>query len=353
MRPVSAFSVMLLVVTACSSDRSSGVSYPPGTLKTITLSTTSADPLASAGETRSVTAVVADANGSVIPTPSLSWRTSAPAVATVVASGDGATITAVDDGTAIITGAAGAIEGTLAVTVRRRIVAIVLSGPDSIVVAGTTTQLTVIGRDARQQDIRGVTGATFTSSNGFSILVSPNGLVTALFSSFQPFNSTVTAMVVADGVTLTATKQIVVASPAPAVFDAAALMLPEDVRPEPVVGAGEGIIYFTVDGARVQFKLLWSLLTGPPLSAHIHGPDTDAGGVAPILVDLPLGNPATTNGVLTGLFTAADIRAEGGRPAISLDSLVTLMRSFPAAYVDMHTSRFGDGEIRGSTVRFR
>jgi len=265
--------------------------------------------------------------------------------------GENATVTAVDDGTAIITAASGNAEGTITVTVRRRPVAIVLSGPDSVVVAGTTTQLTVVGRDARNHDFTGLTDVRFATSNPFSVLVSQSGLVTALFSPFMPLRSTITATVSSDGTTLSATKQIDVGNPAPSVLDFAALLLPEGVRPEPVDGAGQGIIYLTRDGARVQYKMLWSLLTGPATSAHLHGPDGDD-TVADVLVDLPLGTQTTTNGVLTGSFSATDIRAQGGRPAVSLDSLVTLIGT-GFVYADLHTVRFVDGEMRGPIFKIR
>ena len=74
--------------------------------------------------------------------------------------------------------------------------------------------------------------------------------------------------------------------------------------------------------------------------------------VAGILVDLPLGTAAATNGVLTGSFTATDIRPLGGQPAVSLDSLMTLIDR-GLVYVDLHTPGFQGGEMRGSVFDFR
>jgi len=352
MRVVTAFGVATLMMAGCGYDRSSGVSYPSGTAATVALSVPSTEPLVSAGETRSVTAVVRDGKGSTIPAPSLSWRTNAPAVATVIGTDAGATITAIDDGTAVITATSGTAEGTVTITVRRRVVEIDLSAPDSVVVAGSTTQLTVVGRDARQQEIRGLTGVTFTTSNPFSVLVSPNGLVTALFSPFQPLSSVLTATVTRDGVTLRDTTRIRVGSAAPPVFDFVSLMLPEFVRPEPVIGVGQGVLFLTRAGPRIEYKMLWSLLTGPPVSAHIHGPDT-SDGVAPVLVELALGDQPTANGVWSGSFSATDIRSPDGRPTITLDSLATLLGTFSSAYIDIHTTLFGDGELRGAIGSIR
>jgi hypothetical protein len=240
----------------------------------------------------------------------------------------------VNDGTASITATSGGTQGSITVTVRRQAVSIALSAPDSVIVAGFTTQLTVTGLDARGFPITSLTGVTFATSNPISVLVSPSGLVTALFSSFRPFNAIITATLTSGGVTLKATKLIEVASAAPPDFDFSALMEPEGVRPDPVNSAAEGIVFLTRDGGQVHYKILWSLLEGPPTSAHIHGPDgIDA--VADVLVDLKLENPASTNGTLSGSFSAQDIHSQGGQPAISMDSLVTLIGTLGLAYVDI------------------
>ena len=73
--------------------------------------------------------------------------------------------------------------------------------------------------------------------------------------------------------------------------------------------------------------------------------------MADVLVDLSPENQTNTNGTLSGTLSATDIHPQGGRPAISLDSLVTLMGTPGMAYVDMHTAFFPDGAIRGSIFR--
>jgi len=352
MRPAIAFGSMVVLLGACNSDRGSGVGNPDNAVAAIALAVPSSDPMASAGDTRSVIATALDAKGSPLPIPPIVWRTSAPSVVTLTASGNVATATAVDDGTAVITAISGGIEGRIEITVRRRVVGIEVSAADSVVVAGSSTQLTVVGRDARQNPIIGLTGVNFSSSNPFSVSVSPTGLVTALFSSFRPFNSTITATVTADGVTLTATKRIDVGSAEPPAFDGSALMSPESVRPEPVTSAGEGIVFLTRDDTQVHYKILWSLLSGPPVSAHIHGIDDDD-TVADVLVDLPLGAQASRNGTATGTFSAADVHPQAGEPAISLDSLFALIGPAGFVYADVHTALLPDGEIRGSIARRR
>jgi hypothetical protein len=354
MRSVTLVGVMALTMVGCGYDRGNGVAYPTDALPaTITLSMPSSDALVSAGDTRLVTAVVKSAAGAVLPEPSLSWRTSSPAVATVVGTGASAIVTAVDDGSATITASSGGVEGTVLVTVRRRVVSLELSVPDPVVVAGFTTQLTVTGRDARQQPINVLPATRFQSSNGFSVQVSPTGLATALYSSFRPFSALITATLIMDGTTLSDTKRIDVADAAPPAFGFFGITSPEEVRPEPPLSAGDGILYLTREGDRVQYKLLWSLLSGPPVSAHLHGPNVLGADSADLLVDLSIGNQTSENGTLTGSFSAADIRSQRGEPAISLDSLITLLATPTAAYVDVHTRRFPDGETRGPIVSRR
>src|SRR5512134_3521390 len=137
-----ATAVGFIVLAGCGYESSDGVTYPSGTPASVSISATSTEPMTSTGDTLSLTAVVTSASGSVITAPLVAWRTSAPSVATVAGSGASATVTAVDDGTAVITAASGSTEGTITVTVRRRLVSIELTGPDSVVVAGDSTQLT-------------------------------------------------------------------------------------------------------------------------------------------------------------------------------------------------------------------
>src|SRR5215218_9616284 len=132
MRPTMAFGSMLVLLGACNSDRGSGVRNPADAVAAIALAVPSTDPMASAGDTRSVIAIALDAKGSPLPIPPIVWRTSTPSVATLTASGNVATVTAVDDGTAVITATSGDVEGRIEITVRRRVVGIEVSTADSV-----------------------------------------------------------------------------------------------------------------------------------------------------------------------------------------------------------------------------
>lgn len=341
MRSIISYGSMILMLTACSYDR--GMTYPAGKA-TIALSVSSTDPMASTGDTRTVTAVVKDANGDVVPDATVSWRTSASGVATVSALGSTANVIAVDDGAAVITAKSEGVESAVTITVHREPVSIELSSPEAEILEGFTAQLVVVGRDARQSPIRNLPNVTFTSSNAFSVLVSPSGLATALFSAQGPFNSTITATVPAGGQTLTATTELLVVSAAPAEFDSFGYLIPGEIPDTPLT-AGTGMIYLTFEADRIRYQLQWALLNAPPTGAHFHGPSRPDGEATDVLVSVPVGNQPERQGTLFGSITAADIQSQGGRPPISFDSLVTLLRS-SEAYFDMHTAVYPDGEIR-------
>ena len=228
----------------------------------------------------------------------------------------------------------------------RAIVSLAIAAPESILVAGDSTQLSVFGLDAGGQQVGRVRDAAFTVDNAFSFLVSADGFLTALYSSSRPFRANVVASATVDGVFLRATKRFAVTSAAPSGFDFLTSMLPTDIRPEPLFSAADGIVYLTLTDTGIDFTMLWSHLTGAPVGAHLHGP-ADTEEVYGILADLPLGEQPDNHGIVRGTLTAESIRGRDGRPAISLDSLKTLIRN-RAVYADVHSAGFPAGEIRGS-----
>lgn len=346
----AALCALLLLASACAADVDDGTSPVVGA-RAVSVSSTAAGALTSAGETRELTARVTDVNQSVITAPSVTWSSSAPEVATVAGTGATAIVTAVDDGSTTITAATEGVSSTIAITVSRHIASIALSAADSILVAGDSERLSVDGLDERGRYVTGLTGAAYAIGNPFSVLVTPDGLLTALYSSFRPVASTVTATIVRDGATLRASKRFEVASAAPARYDFFAVLLPEDVQPEPVFSLADGAVYLAVTDSGIDFTLLWSKLSGRPVGAHLHGP-IDGDGVAPVLADFPVGDQLADHGVIRGTLTQEFIRARDGRPAISVDSLTTLIRNL-ATYADVHTALLPGGEIRGGPVPHR
>ncbi len=227
------------------------------------------------------------------------------------------------------------------------ITSIVLDATDSVIVVDDTARLAVFGLDSAGRRVARLTDVTFTNSNAFSFSLSPDGLLTALYSSFRPFRATITASAVVNGVTLTTSRRFDTRSAAPARFDFLTSLLPEGVRPEPTSSAADGIVYLAVTDSGVDFTLLWSHLAGDrPIGAHIHGP-VEFDGVTGVLADFPVADQFANHGVIRGTLTASSIRARDGRGAISVDSLVTLIRN-RAVYVDIHSAQQPAGEVRGT-----
>ena len=105
--------------------------------------------------------------------------------------------------------------------------------------------------------------------------------------------------------------------------------------------AASGSAGFTLDGDRVFYSIEVSQLNATTM-AHIH---SGAAGVnGPIRVFLYGPTPATDfNGRLVeGSFTAADVTG------VTFDTLLEQMRT-GQAYVNVHTSLYPGGEIRGQT----
>ena len=131
---------------------------------------------------------------------------------------------------------------------------------------------------------------------------------------------------------------------APSIF---AQMNGANERPTPNTSTANGAALFTRSGATVSYTVTYQGLASAPTGLHIHAPASTAVN-AGVIVDLVTTPQTNSSGVLTGTFTAAGIRSIGGQPPISLDSLVVLLQN-GNAYVNVHTSVFPGGEIRGQT----
>jgi hypothetical protein len=116
-------------------------------------------------------------------------------------------------------------------------------------------------------------------------------------------------------------------------------------RPTPRVTSATGSATITEDDGALDYVLNVSNMTAVTL-AHIHlGNAETAGGV---IVPLYLGPTlATINGTLaTGTITQSTITMAN----VTMDSLRTLLRN-GNAYVNVHSTTFPGGEIRGQVVR--
>ncbi len=120
----------------------------------------------------------------------------------------------------------------------------------------------------------------------------------------------------------------------------------------PATTTASGSASFTAVGdTAISYTITVNGLTGVTMG-HIHTGAAGANGGVLVWLLPPNGTApqaasGTVNGTLsTGTITAAWIRGLSGAPAISLDSLKRLMRT-GNAYVNLHTSTFGGGELRG------
>lgn len=114
-------------------------------------------------------------------------------------------------------------------------------------------------------------------------------------------------------------------------------------------GHGNAIVLMSDDGSQLSFHLVINNLQDT-LMAHIHVADVPGGNGPPVLwlyPDAPPPQliPGIFNGLLgSGTATSADLTGAAG--VATLDDLRTAIEE-GRAYVNVHTSAFPGGEIRG------
>lgn len=122
---------------------------------------------------------------------------------------------------------------------------------------------------------------------------------------------------------------------------------------------GHAVITIGFDVVTMRVATTFSGLEGTVVSAHIHGPTSEAGeGTADIMTQVPTlaGFPTgVTSGSYDFLFNnlldpatynPAFIAASGGAAHLAMDALFDALHD-GTAYLDIHTSAYNDGEIRG------
>ncbi|HEY6829916.1 MAG TPA: Ig-like domain-containing protein, partial [Gemmatimonadaceae bacterium] len=138
------------------------------------------------GATQTLTAVLKDAGGQTLSGRTVTWSSSAPAVATVSASG---VVTGVAVGTAVITATSEGKSGTATIIVLAVPVGSVTVTPSpATVVAGQTLQLTATVKDQNGVVVTDRT-VSWSTNNASLATVSPTGLVSAT----NPGNVVITA----------------------------------------------------------------------------------------------------------------------------------------------------------------
>jgi hypothetical protein len=115
-------------------------------------------------------------------------------------------------------------------------------------------------------------------------------------------------------------------------------------RPTPVQTEGEGEAKFESDGTSVAFELKWKNLSSPAFAAHLHcgGPE-EAGPVGVTLFAGAMG----AEGEVQASFTAPD---PGN--ACGWEDLADVLGAMATGgtYVNVHTTQFPGGEIRGQVT---
>jgi hypothetical protein len=114
---------------------------------------------------------------------------------------------------------------------------------------------------------------------------------------------------------------------------------------------GSGRFTATISSNQITYRLDYSNLSGPPMMAHIHfGQRHTTGGVVAWLCGggSKPACPTTPSGSVTGTIVPSDVLAlpAQGFNAGDFESLVRAIRAH-ATYANMHTAKFGSGEIRG------
>ena len=126
---------------------------------------------------------------------------------------------------------------------------------------------------------------------------------------------------------------------------AASTMTGAAQRPTPNPSAVTGTATFEVlNGNSIRYSIRVNSMS-EITAAHIHGGTPNVAG--PIFVTLL--SRTTPSGPLTGSIAEGTITSAGIQAALTVEGLLTLMRG-GQLYVDVHSSRYQDGEIRGQIL---
>jgi hypothetical protein len=111
---------------------------------------------------------------------------------------------------------------------------------------------------------------------------------------------------------------------------------------------GTGVAIFIDRGDRIEWTLTLDDITAVTAS-HIHGP-ANPDGNASVIVDLFI--PAATTGELNNHTVTGSFTATNSNQTVTIDQLRTHLNS-TRAYVNVHTTEFAPGAIRGQIIRTR
>ena len=113
---------------------------------------------------------------------------------------------------------------------------------------------------------------------------------------------------------------------------------------------GNAVFMFVDDGSSMKYKLVVNGLDNVTM-AHIHVAEVPGGNGPPVLwlyPDAP--PPSLIEGTFNGLLASRSVTSDDLTGAAGIGSLAELMAAIDQgrAYVNVHTSAFPGGEIRGT-----
>lgn len=118
-----------------------------------------------------------------------------------------------------------------------------------------------------------------------------------------------------------------------------------EVPPNASPGTGTATLTYTSALSRIAYTVTFTGLTGPATAAHIH---LGAAGMnGPVILPFTnLGPPNTTSGTFSGFLTSSDVTNSGLTGIFTIADAANAIRA-GNTYIDIHTSSFPSGEIRG------
>ena len=123
-----------------------------------------------------------------------------------------------------------------------------------------------------------------------------------------------------------------------------------EVADPPVISSARGLANFQLskDGSSISYKVIVANISNVSM-AHIHRAPAGVNGPVVAWLYPPSAPPALIEGKFNGILAEGEITADnlvGPLAGMSLDDLLSLIQS-GEAYVNVHTSQYPGGEIRG------
>jgi choice-of-anchor B domain-containing protein len=130
------------------------------------------------GSAATLSAVVKDSDGNILPSAAVAWTIAAPGIITV--DGTSGVVTAVANGTMAVRATSGSAQSSIDVTVAQVPVSLSLGAATTgFSLVGSSTMLQPVAADSNGNTINGISSLTFASTNASAVHVTNQGMVTA------------------------------------------------------------------------------------------------------------------------------------------------------------------------------